>query len=208
MALVSPGAVSSPAAPVTETLLDRLMPGFDFGSRYALVVAAPAARVADAAETCRLDASPVVRLLFWLRGLGAAPGTLRASLAAEGFALLAEEPGEEVVLGTAGRFWTLDERAHMIRLPDTRAFADFHQPGCAKAAVNIRFEPLSPTTTRLSTETRVQCVDGAAYRRFALYWAAIRPFSAWIRREMLRGIQRAAEGPGAAALPGPLGHRP
>ncbi len=62
----------------------------------------------------------------------------------------------------------------------------------AKVAVNVRLEAVSAGTTRLSTETRVKCVDGAAYRRFVLYWALIKPFSGWIRREMLRSIERRA----------------
>src|SRR5437016_124672 len=105
--------VAADQARATRTLLDQLMPEFEFGNRHALVVAAAPVRVAAAAETFRMDASFVIRWLFWLRGLGAAPDTLRGALAAEGFALLAETPGEEIVLGTAGRFWALDERSHL-----------------------------------------------------------------------------------------------
>jgi hypothetical protein len=97
-----------------------------------------------------------------------------------------------VVLGIAGRFWALDERGSMIALRDARAFVDFSQAGAAKAAGNLRLGALGPATTLLSTETRVHCVDAVAYRRFALYWALISPFSGWIRRDMLRGMRRCA----------------
>ena len=96
------------------------------------------------------------------------------------------------MLGIAGRFWALDEMGSMIPLPDARAFVDFDQPGAAKAAANLRIEALGTAATRLSTETRVKCADAAAYRRFALYWALIRPFRGWIRVEMLRGMRRHA----------------
>ena len=109
-----------------------------------------------------------------------------------GFTVLAEEPGKELVLGVAGRFWALDERANLISLPDARGFAAFSRAGHAKAAMSLRFEPLADGRTRLGTETRVKCVDAAAYRRFALYWALIGPFSAWLRRDLLRGIARCA----------------
>ena len=176
------------------SLLDQLLPEFDFGHRHAIVVAFPPAIVAEAAEAYRLDqnGSFFARLLFRLRGLSPSPGPMRASMAAEGFTVLAEEPGEEVVLGVAGCFWALDERSNLITVPNARAFVEFHEAGSAKAAVSIRFEALSDGATRLSTETRVKCVDGAAYRRFALYWALIKPFSEWLRRDMLRAIERGA----------------
>jgi hypothetical protein len=181
-----------PGAARAASLLDQLMSESNFSHRHAIVVAAPPAIVAEAAEAYRVDQSFLARLLFRLRGLSPSPGPLRASMAAEGFTVLAEEPGEEVVLGVAGCFWALDERANLITVPNARAFLEFHEAGSAKAAVSIRFEALSDGATRLSTETRVQCVDGAAYRRFALYWALIKPFSEWLRRDMLRAIERRA----------------
>lgn len=188
------------------SLLHQLMPAFDFGHRHAIVVAAPPARVAEAAETYSLatEGSAFVRLLFRLRGLTPPSGSLRAAARAMHFAVLAEEPGRELVLGVAGRFWALDERANLISLPDAQAFVAFSRPGHAKAAMSLRYEPLADGGTRLRTETRVTCVDAAAYRRFALYWALIGPFSAWIRRDLLRGIRRRALRPcpnGASTRP-------
>jgi len=180
--------------PTADSLLDTLIPAFDFGHRHAIVVAAPTARVAEAAETYHLatDGSPVARLLFRLRGLTPPSGTLREAGRAMGFTILAEEPGKELVLGVAGRFWALDERANLISPPDARAFVGFSRPGHAKAAMSLRFDPLAYGRTRLGTETRVTCVDPAAYRRFALYWTLIGPFSSWLRRDLLHGIARRA----------------
>jgi len=177
-----------------DSLLDTLMPAFDFGHRHAIVVDAPPARVAEAAETYHVatDGSPLARLLFRLRGLRPPSGGLREAGRAMGFAILAEEPGKELVLGVAGRFWALDERANLISLPDARAFVDFSRPGHAKAAMSLRFEPLAYGWTRLATETRVTCVDPVAHRRFALYWTLIGPFSSWLRRDLLSGIARRA----------------
>jgi len=174
------------------TRLDDLMPDFEYGNRHAIVVEAPAASVATAVDTYRVDSSVLVRLLFRLRGLRAPAGTLQSLLTGARFTVLAEVPGREVVLGVAGRFWAWDEAAAMIRVPDARAFVEFNEPGTAKAAVNLLCEPVGAMATRVSTETRVKCVDAAARWRFAPYWALIKPFSAYIRRDMLRGIRRHA----------------
>jgi hypothetical protein len=36
-------------------------------------------------------------------------------------------------------------------------------------------------------------MDSRSRKRFMLYWRVIGPFSAWIRREMLRGIKARVE---------------
>ena len=56
-------------------------------------------------------------------------------------------------------------------------------------------EAEGPATTRLVTETRVQCLDAASSRRFGLYWVVVRPFSGLIRRAMLRAVAREATRP-------------
>jgi hypothetical protein len=188
------GSAAAAAVPPAGTLLDTLLPRFDFGHRHTLVVAAPPARVLAAVESFRMrdHGSWLVRLLFRLRGLAPTDGTTRRALAADGFTVLAETPGEEIVFGIAGRFWTVDERRNLITVPDARAFVAFAEPGTAKGAMSLRVTARPDGTTCLATETRVACVDAAAYRRFALYWLLIKPFSAWIRRDMLQAIARRA----------------
>ena len=176
------------AAASGATLLDQLMPVFEFGHCHTIIVEAAVRMVAAGIEAYRLDQSFLVRLLFRLRGLGPAPGTLRGSLINRGFTLLAEESGREVVVGIAGRFWALNERANLVATPDAAAFVAFDRPGFAKAAMSIRFDALVDGGTRLGTETRVRCTDAGARRRFALYWAVVGPFSAWIRQDLLRAI--------------------
>src|SRR5262249_41739101 len=126
------------------TLLDAVLPRFDFGHFEALVVNAPPAAVAAAAERYDLtpDGSPLARLLVRLRGLRPRGGTLREALGAERFTVLVEDPGTEIVFGIAGRFWALNERANLVATPDAAAFVAFDRPGFAKAAMSIRFDPL------------------------------------------------------------------
>jgi len=43
------------------------------------------------------------------------------------------------------------------------------------------------------TETRIVCTDADARRKFRLYWRLVGPFSALIRRILLRSIKGDAE---------------
>ena len=177
------------------TLLDEVLPGFDYRSRHDRHVRAPAEGVARALERYDLgrDSSPFVRMLFLLRGLGVPSGSLREVLTGSGFGVLAEVPGEEIVVGTTGRFWTLREKDNMVAPRDLEDFRAFVPPGWAKGVMSIRVEPRDDGTSTLVTETRVVCMDDRARRRFAPYWALINVFSGWIREDLLRGIARIAE---------------
>src|SRR5437762_3011801 len=158
---------------MTKMLLDEIMPTWHFGSHHSTVVAAPAARVAEAVESLRLDrdASPLVRLLFRARGLSFPTGpTPRDALTSTGFSVLAEEPGREIVFGIAGKFWAPREMAHLVRVPDATAFIEFDRPGEAKGAMNILVDPISGDRTLLRTETRVACTDQRSRLLFGAYW--------------------------------------
>ena len=182
---------------IATTLLDEALPEFDFRSRHNLLVAAPPEAVWRALQRydASRDASPLARLLFRLRGLPVPSGPAREAFAGLGFTVLAERSGEEIVIGTTGRFWTVRERANMESPADLDAFRSFDRPGWAKGAISIHVEPREQWS-KLVTETRVRCVDEEACRRFAFYWAFISRFSGWLRRDFLRTIARSAEASG------------
>jgi hypothetical protein len=178
----------------TWTLLDEVLPECDYRSRHDRHVLASPEDAAGALERYRLDrdSSPLVRLLFRLRGLGTPSGSIRDALTGSGFGVLAESP-EEIVVGTFGRFWTVREKRNMEAPRDLEDFQAFDRPGWAKGAMTLRVEPRDDRTSTLVTETRVHCMDDRSRRRFAPYWALISHFSGWIRRDLLRGIARIAE---------------
>src|SRR5690606_28208787 len=96
------------------------------------------------------------------------------------FALLAEEPGRELVLGLEGRFWT---PTGGLVPTDAKRFRGPLGAGLVRAAWNFSVEPEARNGrpgTRLVTETRVRCADDAAHRSFARYWRLVRPFSGLI----------------------------
>jgi len=176
----------------TMTLLDEVLPEFDFRSRHARRVAARPEWVAEAVDIFRLGRA--ASLLFKIRGVHLPSGSIRDVLTGSGFTVLAERPGVEMVAGTNGQFWALRELAHMEPPFDLRAFRTFDRTGWAQGAISVRIEPLDDGSTHVTTETRVRCVDDTARRRFAVYWLFIRVFSGWLRRDFLRRIARIAEG--------------
>ncbi len=135
--------------------------------------------------------SRVTRFLMVLRGYRRLRRPLRteglaASLAGRGFVPLGGRPGRELVFGLVGKFWTPAGGLRALSAPE---FEAFREEGFAKAAWNLAVEPVSDGTSRLSTETRVQCLGTGARRRFRIYWATIEIFSGVIRMAMLRGIR-------------------
>jgi hypothetical protein len=185
------------------------MPAWDASSRHTIRIAAPPARVYAAARHADFGRPWPVRLLMGLRAVPALFIALvrgrartwndraaRRPLGALRFTVVAERPGEELVLGLMGRFWT-PTGGVVATTPE-----QFHAPppaGLAQALWNFRLTP-SGAGSELSTETRVRCGDPATRRRFLRYWRVVRFGSGLIRGSILRSIRAAAEG-APASLP-------
>jgi hypothetical protein len=168
---------------------------------HRIVIDAPREVVWRALWTADLDPWGVAKMLVLLRSLPRLllrprqpplPSwrlTLPLLVGGGGFGILAEEPGRELVIGVAGRFW----RPTGGVLPfDPARFTGPLPPGTAKAVWNFALEEAGADGTRLVTETRVVCADATARRSFRLYWWAIRPCSGLIRIVLLRAVRRAA----------------
>ena len=169
--------------------IDAFLPYFDVHEVHRISIAGSPDAVYRAIRSLDFSRSPVIRCLFHMRGMPSAAIHLERLLQS-GFILLADHPGQSLVLGLVGRFW-LPTGQLMAVAPE-----DFHAAeaaGCAKAAWDFVIEETRTGRVRLSTETRIQCMDTRSRKRFMLYWRLIGPFSAWIRREMLRGIKARVE---------------
>jgi hypothetical protein len=179
-------------------LIDRFLPEYDVIEHHETTVDALVATTYRAVKDFDLARSPVVLALLAMRGLphlftGAVKPSRRLGIdeiVRTGFVVLAEEPGREVVLGVVGRFWRPTSAIHRI---EPAEFAGFDTPGFAKAAWNFAVSEQAGGSTVL-TETRVVCTDADARRKFLRYWRLVGPFSALIRRLLLRTIKRDAEG--------------
>ncbi len=185
-------------------MLDELMPRFQFHEVHSVVIRAQPPQVFAAIKAVTPAEMMLVGALFALRalpsrllgrgpGIRPAPGRPLLEQALQGgFVMLAEAPGQEIVLGTVGAFWAL-RGGPSVRLASAREFVDFTSPGYAKAAMNFSVEPVDKGRTRLRTETRILPTDPTARKRFARYWRIVHAGSALIRRMWLGAIKRRAE---------------
>jgi hypothetical protein len=188
-------------------LLDDYLPEFDVRTSYAALIAASPARVYASLWTANFDHWGVTRALYAVRTLPSLPVRPRETcrrfrdelfrqpftlegMLSEGFSLLEERPGEELVLGTVGRFWRA--RGELCAVSPVQFHAPA-PPGTAKAAWNFEVGLQADGATKLRTETRVLCADVATRRRFRAYWRLIKPFSGLIRQEILAAVRSAAE---------------
>ena len=139
-------------------IIDELLPEWDVEAEHRIRINASAEVVYEAFRSLDMGRSWGVRLLFALRGLP------RDALTLDGlrrlrFALLADEPPREMVLGIIGRFWTLTGH---LQKTDAEHFRRFAEPGYAKAVWHFLITEASGDGVILSTNTRVLCLDEAS----------------------------------------------
>jgi hypothetical protein len=184
--------------------LDEIIPIYQFSEYHEIRVHASPEKVHEAVWSVTAEEIRLFRALTWIRSPrlpGGADGGRESILNApakkpilevatsSGFALLADQPGREVVVGT---FVVAPSRPRE-HLTSLQNYIDLDAPGYAKAVMNFWMEDEGGGWTRLTTETRVWATDASARRRFAAYWRVIYPGSALIRRMWLRAIQERAE---------------
>lgn len=172
-------------------LLDDVMPEYDVHEVHSLWVQAEPAAAYEAVKAVSAREVRLFGPLMRLRTLGrsgrvfAADAPLLGEMEKVGFMRLGERPGEEVVLGAVGRFWSpFGNKPRPVE-----DFASFDEPGYAKAALNFRVER-ERGGSRITTETRIAGTDAEATRKFRRYWLLIRLGSGAIRRSWLQAIRR------------------
>jgi len=182
-------------------LIDSFAPKFDATEIHQMVINAPAANVYRALWNADLGASLIIKLLLLMRSLPQLisnrsrlpPRNQKVTLQTlidSGFGILAENPGREIVLGVAGRFWRPTGNLSPFARRD---FDEEVRPGLARAVWNFNVsEDIAGRQTILTTETRVICADDSSRRKFRAYWLFVRPFSGLIRRIMLKSVSKAA----------------
>lgn len=104
-----------------------------------------------------------------------------------GFILLAEEPGRELVVGSIGRFW--QPRIDFVEVTPER-FTAFEEPDFCKLTWNLRVDPREGGGAWIGVELRVAATDAASWARFRRYWWLIGRFSRAIRRGELHRLRR------------------
>lgn len=208
VALLWPARTVRIAQPVS--VLDRVLPRYDFHERHTMRVHAAPDAVAAAWNQATFGDLRVFNILMRARWLASGrlirgPSPLDGKRILEvmrrpqsGFYPLHED-GREVVFAMAGRPWA---GARPAAVPGPAAFDAFHAPQAVKIAFNLRVEDAGAGWSLLTTETRVLATDDAGRRRMAPYWRLIYPGTGMIRRMWLNSVRDHAE---AASAKPPAG---
>jgi hypothetical protein len=176
--------------------IDEFLPIYDISASYEVRISVPPSLVYRCLLRSDFNKPWLVRLLMTIRTgkrppRNRVPGDLPQRLGGTGFVILDDVPGEELVIGVAGKFWRPDGG----RCLDLTAgdFVGFSRTGYAKVAWNFRLRTESPKCTMLSTETRIKCFGRAALWKFRCYWSLVGPFSGLIRKAILKQVKTEAE---------------
>jgi len=178
------------------TRIDEFLPIYDVSASYEIRIHAPPSIVYQCLLRSDFNDLWLVRLLMTIRTgkrqrQNRVFRDLTERLQSTGFVMLVEVPGDELVVGVAGKFWRPDG-GRCLDLT-ARNFGEFTRPGYAKAAWNFSFRTESGQCTVLSTETRIKCFGRSALWKFRLYWTLIAPFSGLIRKAILKRVKIDAE---------------
>ncbi len=169
-------------------LIDDFLPEYDFNEVHDIDIGASPERVYSAVNEVDFSESFIVRWLLRLRGMSGENVRI-SNLRSFRFETLGEMVNRELLIGLAGRFWTPWGDLQKV---DAENFREFDRKGFAKAVWNFSLASASGGT-KLTTETRIKCLDEGSRRSFGFYWTFIQPFSGLIRMEMLKTIKRKAE---------------
>jgi hypothetical protein len=193
-----------------STALDALLPEADFCDTSSLRVQAPPASVLRALREVTVADMPAATAIAEVRYLPARllgrvpPSTpdvpfLDLLLSESGgYAVLAEDPGREIVIGTVGRLHDLTDQ-ELTRPESAEAFRRFAAPDHEKLAMSLRVEDVDAAGCTLVLEHRTHAVDARARRLFSLYWLVIKPGGAFMSQLLLRAVRRRAESAARAA---------
>lgn len=176
--------------------IDDFMPEYQFYEYHEVTVSAPAETVSRAMKEVSFADIPVAVWLMKIRAMASGEfersqvnltqSILKVLSQPEaGFLVLDDKTPYEYVGGMAGKPWSNDPPPG-ISGPDE--FRTFQIPGNIKVAFNMHVEDLKNGKSRLSSETRIVCIDESAKKLFSRYWRIIYPGSAIIRRVWLDAI--------------------
>ena len=170
------------------TLLDEILPDYDIAAKYTIRIEATPEKIFKILQE-GIPTGTLTRFLMMLRRL---PRFVRRDHCANEYSFykLKQSQHKEIVIGIVGQFWL--PAANTIEINGLEEFLAFNRDGFSKAALNLRITPQTEGSCMLSTETRVQSY-GRAKAKFGSYWKLIKPFSAMIRREVLRKIKKKSE---------------
>lgn len=174
-----------------DTLINRYMPTYQFNEYHEIIGYGSPALYFKAAKQMDMAESFIVKSLFWLRGIPIKDLRLSGFLQNMHFTYLDENLPKEFLIA----FWLRPDVKGPVLIDDKERFIKEIDPWIQKVTWNFRFETVKNEKIRISTETRVFCLNKKTMKVFSVYWFFIRPFSGLIRKRMLRMIKRKVENP-------------
>ncbi|MEK7724780.1 MAG: hypothetical protein AAB336_10555 [Acidobacteriota bacterium] len=169
-------------------LIDDFMPKYDFAETHGIKISASVENIFMALNEADLCESWIIRGLFFLRGLPTEKMTLK-DMRSIRFETLGKTVNKEILLGLAGKFWTIKGQLQKV---NSNNFIGFNKKSFAKAVWSFSING-DGNENHLATETRIQCLDDESLKSFGFYWRLIKPFSGLIRNEMLKTVKKKAE---------------
>ncbi|MEM5327674.1 hypothetical protein VSR34_13850 [Paraburkholderia sp. JHI2823] len=175
------------------TLIDKILPRYDFREVHTTTARAPSSVILDCAARQRAQDDPVVQLAIGLRELPLRlMGRSRPRpLDLDDFTFLGRDGDRSLAFGLTGAFWQADYG--LLEVRTLEAFKTVDRLDVCQLVMGFEVEPMPSGETLLSTETRVFCPNSETRRKFAPYWYVIRPVSGLIRRRMLGRIRKQSE---------------
>jgi hypothetical protein len=170
-------------------LQDKFLPQYDFSEKHSIIIVESVKKIFAVVDELDFSKSLIIKILFKLRGLKT-KGSLKDGLLRQNFIELEQIENQEMILGLVGQFWKANGN---LKKMNATQFVTFNEPEFLKATWNFRVNAQPDGKTLLETETRIQCLDKSAHKKFTRYWFFIRPFSGLIRKEILIAVKRKAE---------------
>lgn len=186
-----------------ETLLDQLLPDYEFRGVESVRVHASPEQIFRALREVTLAEMPLAYALGTLRYL---PGKLTGRMKRQPdetsrpffevaeFNVLAEDPGREVVIGGIGKLHNLMDQQFVPGL-DAESFKRFDDPEYEKFVQSVRVTGNATSDAHnLVAEHRTHALSPGARRKFALYWHLMVGWGGnWLLRMLLDAVKRRAE---------------
>jgi hypothetical protein len=184
--------------------IDQVLPDREFRGEVSVTVRASPETIFRALGEVTAGEMPVARALGELRYL---PGRLRGRSPVEasaeesfidelkrgGTVVLAEEPGREVVFGSAGKYHQVVDQEH-VALSNADEFRDFDDPEYEKLVMAVTVSGTNvPGEAVLTLEHRTKPLSEDAKGQFARYWLVIKPVGNFVSKQLLLAVKKRAE---------------
>jgi len=169
-----------------DSLINKYLPVYTYSEYHKILVNVDSKKAFETTQNIDMSDLFISKILMKLRGLPINDLSLMGFLGNMSFTYLDEIKYKEILIGC----WT---NSKLTGDSDERKFINDRKDCETKTVWNFQFEEISPIKTLISTETRILCLTKRSRFTFSLYWLLIKPFSSFIRKEILNLVKKNAE---------------